>query len=115
MTEFEYWEFGILIGLDVVMVTIFTIIHSHVWTKNGYAGVDKILDDREVDKFIAHVLAETSVICLFTICMLEPMTSQHHKFLYTLDTKFFFAALFLGSGLYTAAKKTIKDKFSDKD
>lgn len=71
MTEFEYWHLGITIGMTAAFCIIFIIIHSHVWTRGGYEGVNKQLEDHEVDKFIAHVLSESSFIALFLIAMLE--------------------------------------------
>lgn len=97
-----------MIGLDLVFILAFVRIHTTPTIQRGYAGTDQTLDDSEVDKFISHVLAECSLICLFTICLLEPMLFKHLNYKYDDTTKLIFGATFCGSVAYAIAKHTVK-------
>lgn len=110
MTEFEYWILGIAIGFAVSFMAIFIIIHSHVWTKNGYSGLNGKLEDHEVDKFINHVLSEGSFVALFLFCILDPLLVYNFNFAYGTETKVVFGVSFVGSGLYTLLGHKIKEK-----
>lgn len=64
--QFTRWEdidfvnrLRIISGLVfmVFVAVIAIIIFRSVWVKNGYAGIDKILVDKEVALFMSHVLA----------------------------------------------------------
>jgi hypothetical protein len=92
--------------------TIFIVIHSHIWTRKGYAGINDILELHEVDKFIAHVLAEASFVALFVICMLEPLVYKYMNFNVTLGTKAMFSMTFLGSGAYMFFGAAIKKRLA---
>lgn len=109
MTEFEYWVMGVCISMTIMLVVIFCIIHSHVWTKNGYAGLNGKLEDHEVDKFINHVLSEASLVILFVFCMLDPLLVFHLHYQYSVETKIIFGSTFVGSGLYTILGQRLKD------
>lgn len=115
MEEFEYWLLGIAIGFTVVAITIFVVIHSHVWTKNGYAGLNLKLEDHEVDKFISHVLSEGSFIALVLFCLLDPLLVYNLRYSYSIETKVIFGSTFLGSGAYTIFSQILKNnKYKDK-
>ncbi len=100
MLEYEYYLLCITITLGLFFKVIFIIIHSHVWTRGGYAGLNQKLEPHEVDKFISHILAEGSFLVLFYISMLEPLTVKYTNFHYTYETKFIFGSTFVGSILY---------------
>lgn len=65
-TQILYWsDLGIIEQVRVISGLIFMvivgisafIIFRSVWVKNGYAGLDKVLVDKEVGLFMSHVLA----------------------------------------------------------
>lgn len=117
MSEYEYWHIGITIYLGIFFKVIFTVIHSHVWTRGGYAGLNQKLEPHEVDKFISHVLAEGSFLVLLYISMLEPLTVKYTNFHYTYETKLIFASTFVGSVLYGVGgyvSKLLKQQKHDK-
>lgn len=58
-------SFIICIGL--VSITIF----KSVWIKNGYAGIDKILEGKEVSLFIAHVIAMLSFMSFLYFALFQ--------------------------------------------
>jgi hypothetical protein len=52
-------QIRIIAGLTfmVVLGIAASVIFKSVWVKNGYAGIDEILVDKEVGLFMSHVLA----------------------------------------------------------
>lgn len=100
MIEYEYWHLILTIYIGLFFKVIFVIIHSHVWTRGGYAGLNQKLEPHEVDKFISHVIAEGSFLVLYYISMLEPLTVKYTNFHYTYETKLIFGGSFVGSVLY---------------
>lgn len=117
MIEYEYWHLVITLYLGVFFKVIFVIIHSHVWTRGGYAGLNQKLEPHEVDKFISHVLAEGSFLVLLYISMLEPLTVKYTNFHYTYETKLIFASTFVGSVLYgvTGYISRLKKRYDEKN
>ena len=112
MEEFEYWLLGIAITFTIMLIVIFSIIHSHVWTKNGYAGLNEKLEDHEVDKFINHVLSEGSFIALVLFCLLDPLLVYNLNYKFSIETKVIFGSTFVGSGAYTIIGQMLKNKKS---
>lgn len=45
------------LGFMVLLAIVGFVIFRSVWVKNGYAGLDQILVDKEVSLFMSHVLA----------------------------------------------------------
>lgn len=45
------------LGFMIAIGLAASVIFRSVWVKNGYAGIDKILVDKEVGLFMSHVLA----------------------------------------------------------
>ncbi len=117
MNRYEYWLMSITIVLGIFFKTMFIIIHSHVWTRGGYAGLNDKLEPHEVDKFISHIIAESSFLVLFYISMLEPLTVKYTNFHYTHETKLIFASTFVGSVLYgiTGYIRRLKNTHHDKE
>lgn len=87
-------------------LVIFIIIFSHVWTRRGYEGTDGILDLREVDKFITHIISAGSFLTLDSLSMWEPIMN----YVLSWEWKAVFAGGFLGSGFYLMFGSTIKSK-----
>lgn len=115
MDEFEYWLLGIAISFTLILIVIFCIIHSHVWTKNGYAGLNLKLEDHEVDKFISHVLSEGSFVALVLFCLLDPLLVYNLNYKYSIETKVLFGSTFIGSGAFTIIGQILKNiKAKDK-
>lgn len=65
-TEVIQWvDLGIIFQIRLISGLIFMVllgiaaivIFRSVWVKNGYAGIDEILVDKEVGLFMSHVLA----------------------------------------------------------
>ncbi len=100
MNEYEYYLIGLTVYIGLFLKVVFVIIHSHVWTRGGYAGLNLKLEPHEVDKFISHVLAEASFLVLFYISMLEPLTAKYTNFHYGNETKWIFGSTFVGSVVY---------------
>lgn len=55
--------FGLCFITAVGIIGVF--IFKSVWIKNGYAGLDKILEGKEVSLFVAHVIALLSFMAFF--------------------------------------------------
>ena len=108
MQEYDYWHLGITIGVTAIFVGILFFLHTSVWVKGGYMGMNRILELHEVDKLIAHVLAEGSFIAVFVICMLEPLVAKYQKFNIPDTTKLVFGLTFAGSGLYVLFGGTVR-------
>jgi len=58
---------GITFELAIGISSIF--IFKSVWIKNGYAGIDKILEGKEVSLFIAHIISVLSFMAFFYFAM----------------------------------------------
>lgn len=115
MNEYEYWHLGITISLNMIFIIIFIVMHSHVWTREGYAGLNLKLEDHEVDKFVAHVISEVSLISFILISMLEPLIMKYTGFRYTAETKIILGAAFAGSGIWAIFGNRMKKMVKDKD
>lgn len=61
----------IVTGLSfmVILAIIAVVIFRSVWVKNGYAGLDQILVDKEVSLFMSHVLAFALLEVFFFIIL----------------------------------------------
>lgn len=114
MSEYEYWHIGITISWNIILVIVFVVMHSHVWTREGYEGINEKLEDHEVDKFVAHVISEVSLISFILLSMLEPLIMKHLAFRYTAETKIILGVAFGGSGIWAIfgnrIKKIVKDE-----
>lgn len=108
MGEYEYWHIGFTFTYILTLIIISIAMHSHVWTRNGYAGINTILEDHEVDKFIAHVISEISLITFILITLLEPIIKMHLNFTYTWETKAILGTAFAGSGIWAIFGNKIK-------
>jgi len=115
MNEYEYWHLAITIEMTLFFKVIFIIIHSHVWTRDGYAGLNHKLEDHEVDKFIAHVISESALIAFFLMGMLEPLILKYSQFRYTSETKIILGGAFAGSGIWAVFGNRIKKFVKQED
>jgi hypothetical protein len=91
-------------------VIIFVVIFSHVWTRKGYEGHDGVLDLKEVDKFITHIISAVSLITLDTMQVWEPVINHPVSW----EWKIVFAGGFLGSGIYILFGPRLKAKLEEK-
>jgi len=57
------------IGLQIAMSVISVLIFKSIWVRKGYAGIDEILEGKEVSLFITHVIAMFSFISFFYFAM----------------------------------------------
>lgn len=112
MNEYDYWHLGITVGVVAIFVGVLLFLHTSVWVKGGYMGSNQILELHEVDKLIAHVLAEGSFIVEILICLLEPMVFKYQKFNIPDSTKLVFGLTFAGSGLYVLFGGTVRKLFA---
>lgn len=108
MSEFEYWYIGFVASSTALFATVFIVLHSHVWIRNGYAGKNKILELPEVDRFVAHVISEASLVMLWLITTVEPLVFLHMNFTYPKESKYLLFFTFLGSGVYIAFRSHIR-------
>lgn len=77
------------------------VIFSSIWLRNGYAGLNKILEDHEVGKFVTHVLSFLCLLSLQALVATQPLiTYVYNEALYYL-----FASGIVGSGVYGIAEK----------
>lgn len=85
-------------------------VHSQKWVIAGYAGKNKILELREVERFIAHMITEISIVSIILIALLSPLVEVHIGF--TVDPQYVWAiATFgVGAGAYAAFKKKVITK-----
>lgn len=93
-----------LIGVAII---VGGITFTNIWVKNGYAGEDGILVDKEVALYISHVLAFMSFI-FFMFLSLTHKYNDYPMIIYYIDASVFVSP---------AAVKMIQnlmDKFKDK-
>jgi len=65
----------------VVLGIAASVIFKSVWVKNGYAGIDNILVDKEVGLFMSHVLAFALLeIFFFMILFYDHVTPPSYIF-----------------------------------
>jgi len=107
MTSFDYWYVGFIISTTMLFSIIFIVLHTHVWVRNGYAGKNKILEPHEVDKLVAHIIAEACLVMLWLVVVIEPLVYLHYRWTFSWDSKALIAGGFLGSGIYIAFKGKI--------
>lgn len=105
MTVFEIAYTSIVILFVAFMSTIFIIVHSHVWVRGGYAGKNGILELPEVDRFIAHIITEASLVSTVLIIGLSPLVKSHLNYEFEPQFVWGIVSFGLGGGVYVALKK----------
>jgi uncharacterized membrane protein YhaH (DUF805 family) len=101
LSEGQWVVFGTWATVITFTATIGIIIFKSVWLRDGYAGINKILEDHEVGKFITHVLSFLCLLSLQTMVATQPLIDyRYNEFLY-----FLFASGILGSGVFSIAEK----------
>lgn len=101
LTQGQWLAFGTWFAVILFTATIGIIIFKSVWLRDGYAGLNKILEDHEVGKFITHVLSFLCLLSLQTLVATQPLiTYVYNEALYYL-----FASGIIGSGVYGIAEK----------
>lgn len=113
MTEFEYWYVAMVIVSTAFFCTVFVSLHTHVWVRKGYEGLDEKLELTEIDRFVAHVISEVCLIFYYIVVMTEPMIKMHFDFLFPADSKIGFIAGFVGSAAYMIFRNKIKSMTKD--
>jgi hypothetical protein len=111
ISEREIWYLTFNVLKWIAEFVIFIIIFSHVWTRKGYEGIDGILELREVDKFITHIISAGSFLTLDSLSIWEPIMGYSLSW----EWKAVFAGGFLGSGIYLMFGSTIKSRLLRKD
>jgi len=54
----EQWiAFGLWVSLMIMIATIGIVAFKSVWLQNGFAGLNRILEDHEAIKFLASIMA----------------------------------------------------------
>lgn len=101
LSDGQWITFGLWFAVITFTAVIGIIIFKSVWLRDGYAGLNKILEDHEVGKFITHVLSFLCLLSLQTLIATQPLiTYQYPEFLY-----FLMASGILGSGVYSLMDK----------
>lgn len=108
MTQFDYWYMGFIGAATAFLCIVFVVVHSHVWVRNGYMGLNGVLELPEVDRFVAHIISEAGLVCFFLMCMLEPLVRKYIGFEFGYDSKIGMLSFSVGAGLYVALKKKLK-------
>lgn len=105
MTPFEIVYVGVIVAFVAFLSTMFIIVHSHVWVRGGYAGKNQILELPEVDRFIAHIVTEASLISTVLIVGLSPLVKSHLNYEFEPQFVWGIVSFGLGGGVYVALKK----------
>lgn len=105
LSPFEWVYFTCVVLMTLAIVTMATIVHSHIWVRKGYEGHDEILELREVDRFIAHLIMWASLICTFFFIGMNPLVERHIGFRIGIEFIGAMSSFGLGSGAYIAFKK----------
>lgn len=54
----EQWiSFGLWVGVMISIATIGIMAFKSIWLRDGFAGINKILEDHEAIKFLASIMA----------------------------------------------------------
>jgi hypothetical protein len=113
MTEFEYWYVSLVIASTAFFCTVFVSLHTHVWVRKGYEGLDEKLDLMEIDRFVAHVMSEVCLVFYYIVVMIEPLVKVHFNFVFPTDSKAGFVLGFIGSAAYMIFRNKIKGLSKD--
>ena len=97
----QWVSFGLWFVVMAFTAVIGIVIFSSIWLRDGYSGINKILEDHEVGKFVTNVLSFLCLLSLQTLIATQPLISyQYNEALYWL-----FASGILGSGVFGIAEK----------
>lgn len=102
-------QLSLIGGFFLIAVGIITgaITFTNIWVRDGYAGEDKILIDREVALYISHVLAFMSFI-FFMFLALTHKYNDYPMIVYYID-----ASVFISPGAIKVIQN-VMDKFKGK-
>lgn len=114
MSEFEYWYIGMVSISTALFSTVFIVLHSHVWVRNGYSGINQVLELNEVDRFVAHVISEVCLVMMWLLITFEPLIYVHTQYQVSLESKLMLSGGFLGSGLYVVFRGKLKKIIDNK-
>lgn len=101
----EQWvAFGLWVTLMLIIATIGVVAFKSVWLKDGFAGLNKILEDHEALKFLASIMSFIFLEGYFGLIATEFSGRYPHPvYLYALT----FSGC-VGTGGYAIAEKVLK-------
>jgi len=105
MNTFEYLYLLIVTAFITLVCVVLVGVHSQKWVIAGYAGKNKILELREIERFIAHMITEISIVSIVLIALLSPLVENHIGFTVNPQYIWAIASFGMGAGVYAAFKR----------
>jgi hypothetical protein len=109
MNEYQWAAFIMWISVMVLVAIVASVAFKSVWLRDGFAGINKILEDHEAIRFLA------SVMSFFFLEIYIGLHASEFSGLYPHENYKYYLAFSgcVGTGGYAVFEKIIKSKYAN--